>query len=561
MRLAAAFGALGVAVALATCADQTPFVLPGADGYTVLAHSALPAHSLRVRRPPAGLCEAEGTLSWSGYLDVDLDKLYEHERDEDEAERGSQGGARGRVGPTPPPRRGTVEHFYFWAFESRNDRASDPVTLWLNGGPGCSSFTGLLMELGPCNAVRPRDGIPGTAWNRWSWNANASMVFLDQPVGVGFSYASWKDASREDAPPSRILDTPAAARDVSAFLHLLAAHAENRVVSLQQDTPASPPRLPHFHLAGESYGGRYVPLIASQVLKDNKRATAHPEHGLHPLPLASVLIGNGITSPLHQNKAYIEYACTNSSGHAPFLDTRTCAKMREKWPVCEQLVRRCNEHCGNASDRTARCKTAATFCSRALEAPWDATNSCAWTAPPRVLTAAVYDWAHKPEYDEETWVAAFLNDPRTRAQLGLDARGAGDMRDGRFAGCSDRVFADFATTGDGARDSMWAVVDLLANGVRVLSYSGTRDFICNFIGNAMWINDLDWPGRDGYRAAPLEPWYADDSASPAGYFRTYANVTYATVEGAGHFVPLAQPRNAQTMFRRWVHGAAPGRLD
>ena len=534
-------GALALlALAGAVRAAQAPFELPNAakeahPDFRMLTHPALPAHTLRLRRVPDGLCEQAGTASWSGYLDVDLDVLYAQEDQRQDAQT------------KQPP--GIVEHFYFWAFESRNNKFTDPVTLWLNGGPGCSSFTGLLMEIGPCNAVEPAHGVPGTAWNAHAWNANSSIIFLDQPTGTGFSYASWKNTSREDAPPSRILDTAHAARDVSAFLHLLGTDSASDLVSLAT-LPGSPlPQLSRFHMAGESYAGRYLPLIASQLLKDNERLLAHPESGLLPVPLESVLIGNGITSPVHQKSASMEFACTNATGHGPFLDQRTCDKMRERWPTCKQMLETCNARPGNEPYSREACVNANTFCTDAFEAPWEATNT------------SFYDWQHKPDYDEEEYISALLNDPETRRKLGIDARGAGDRHDGKFVGCSDRVFADFESTGDGARDSTWAVREVLEKGVRVLSYSGTRDFICNYIGNGAWTYDLEWSGGEGFRSAPLEPWYVAGRAAPAGYFRHYGNLTFATVEGAGHFVPHDQPRTAQRMFQRWEHGPIPGRLD
>lgn len=538
-----AVGSFLMALAGAAFAAQAPFQLPSrepagvdASEYRVLSHPSLPAHSLRLRRVPDGVCERKGVVSWSGYLDVDLDMVYSREDK-----------LYGAAGTKPPP--GIVEHFYFWAFESRNDKHTDPVTLWLNGGPGCSSFTGLLMELGPCNAAPPKDGVPGTEWNEHAWNTNSSMIFLDQPTGVGFSYASWKNASREDAPPSRIFDTAHAARDVSAFLHLLATDSTNNVVSVET-LPGSPlPAFTEFHMAGESYAGRYLPLIASQIVKDNKRLIAQPETGLLPLPLDSILIGNGITSPVHQNKAFVQYACTNATGNGPFLEKRTCDKMWDKWPVCKKMLEKCNREPGNVPYNREACVNANNFCGGALSSPWDATNS------------SVYDWDHKPTYDEEEYVAAFLNYNETRRALGIDALGAGDKRDGKFVGCSDRVYEDFETTGDGARESTWAVKHVLANGVRVLSYSGTRDFICNYIGNGNWLYDLEWEGGDKFRKAPLEPWYLEGSAEPAGHFRTYGNLTFATVDAAGHFVPHDQPEAALTMFQRWEHGKVKGRLD
>jgi len=71
------------------------------------------------------------------------------------------------------------------------------------------------------------------------------------------------------------------------------------------------------------------------------------------------------------------------------------------------------------------------------------------------------------DYAEEEYVASFLNDPKIRKAMGVDPKGAGDKHDGVFVGCSDEVYNHFASTGDGARDSTWAVRDILEKGVRV----------------------------------------------------------------------------------------------
>lgn len=440
----------GQGLALGEAAGESPAVVK------TLRHAGLPAHTLRFVEPPSSICEqTKGVRSWSGYLDVDLDALWEHEGgDKLLAEDYT---AEGVTDDEPHPK-GVVEHFWFWAFESRSGNAAeDPVVMWLNGGPGCSSGCGMLMELGPCNA-RPYNGTKGphTHHNEFSWNNNASLLFLDQPVGTGFSYASWADESRNTAKdtkaPSRIYTAKAAARDASAFLQLWALHA----TELFGDKNG----LSSFHIAGESYAGRWIPLIANQLVQDNKEAVAHPERGLAPLPLDSVLIGNGITSPKHQFPAYVEYACANTTGFGTFVDEAECDRMYSRIPTCLSLVEKCNTPTkGSLHDRLA-CKTALDFCEEALQTPYykDGRSS--------------YDYMHYGDYEEDDWFAHFLNDTATKKALGVDKKGAGDSHDGTFASCSDDVYNRFAQTGDGAKDSMWAVKALLESDVRVLLYAG-----------------------------------------------------------------------------------------
>lgn len=74
---------------------------------------------------------------------------------------------------------------FFWFIESRKNPHRAPLTIWLNGGPGASSLLGMLSENGPCS-INPDSN--SSTLNPWSWNNEVNVLFIDQPVQVGFSY-------------------------------------------------------------------------------------------------------------------------------------------------------------------------------------------------------------------------------------------------------------------------------------------------------------------------------------------------------------------------------------
>lgn len=387
-------------------------------------------------------------------------------------------------------------HFFYMFFESRNDPTNDPVILWLNGGPGCSSMTGLFFELGP-SSVGP-DLKP--VYNPYSWNSNASVIFLEQPIGVGFSYGDEK-----------VGDSYAAAKDVFIFLELF---YQKFPQFLKND----------FHVAGESYAGHYIPAIASEIIN----------HADRSFELTSVLIGNGITDPLVQNKYYQPMAC-GLGGYKQVITNKECDDMEKKYPRCAALIKACYRF-----QNALSCVPAEIYCSNALFTPYQKTG------------LNVYDIRGPCEesdnglcYKGLDYVESYLNLPEVQAALGAEVT--------KFTGCDDDVFSRFGITGDGSKPFQGFVAELLDKGYPVLIYAGDKDFICNWLGNHAWTDDLDWILADSYREEVLKPWYPTPKTQ-SGEVKSFGGLTFLRVYEAGHMVPYDQPEASLAFVNTWLSG-------
>lgn len=75
-------------------------------------------------------------------------------------------------------------NLFFWHFQNRHIANRERTIIWLNGGPGCSSMDGALMEIGPYRLKDDQHLI----YNEGAWDEFANLLFVDNPVGTGFSY-------------------------------------------------------------------------------------------------------------------------------------------------------------------------------------------------------------------------------------------------------------------------------------------------------------------------------------------------------------------------------------
>jgi len=439
----------------------------GSDQWTILRHPILPKHSARIKE--ADFCDTT-VKAYTGYMDFD------------------------------------EKHLFFYFFESRNDPDKDDVIFWTNGGPGCSSSLGLLMELGPCR-VTNTTGDP--EFFKESWNTNANVFFVDQPTGVGFSYAEYGQS---------VSTSEEAAGDIARFIAIFFAnfHAfQGRAL----------------HMAGESYGGRYIPLFASAVYDQNALLV---EKGLTPINLTSAIIGNGITDPFTMQDGYYNLTCTSSTV-PPVLDISSCVRMKKALPRCKKWLK---DACIDMYDEM-NCGAASDFCSNELSNPYIATGLNYYD-----ITRPCGDPASLC-YPVITTISRFLDRPDIREKLGVDLHVPKP-----FSACSDTVGSAFSATRDGLHSSMDYVAALLERRVRVLIYVGTYDWICNWIGNERWTLELEWHGQADFVTLPLREWHVDGHV--AGKTRSAHGFTFATVDAAGHMVPHDKPKEALALINRWL---------
>lgn len=193
----------------------------------------------------------------------------------------------------------TTKNIHYLFLESQNNTAEDPLVIWFNGGPGCSSMLGFISEHGPYVIL---DGEDSFTKNPYSWNLEANMLYIEQPAGVGYSYCN-HTSNPEDC---IFNDTSSGADNLQVVLSWFELFPEYKLHDL--------------YISGESYGGIYVPYLANNI-HDHNEKNRHTD--IFKPNLKGFIVGNGVTNwTVDTEPAFIEMGFWHS-----LYDTGTYDKM------------------------------------------------------------------------------------------------------------------------------------------------------------------------------------------------------------------------------------------
>lgn len=414
-------------------------------------------------------------------------------------------------------------HYVF--AESYNDPATDPVVIWFNGGPGCSSMLAFMQENGP---MAINDGEDFIIANSETWNKKANVLWIESPAGVGWSIAG-TDAD---------LDTNDVIQSQDALKALYSWYA----------------KFPEFgsnnlFVSGESYAGIYVPYLSYQIYQNNLQAAWNKD--LMDIPLAGFMVGNGATN--WDYDVHPSFAATVANFNIVPMkllaewDSLGCFySFHDVLPMhmpeeCVALAARSEELTKNLNWYDLYRINWPTTLNAAKDEDRQATTVIDGEVRSykRGYTMQEYTpWAKHLQHAESPilgdFVSSYMNDEATRKAFNIPTSGAA------WEMCSETLRYHCQTEG-----SYW-IYPILKNKYRIMFYSGDTDGAVPTYGSKEWIKELGWDVKAEWR-----PWFTEGQVS--GFVEEYDGLDFVTVKGVGHMAPQWARKPVTDMITAWIH--------
>lgn len=430
--------------------------------------------------------------------------------------------------------------FYYFVVSEGNP-SNDPVVLWLNGGPGCSSLDGFVYEHGPFNfeAGEAPGTLPKLHLNPYSWSKVSNIIYLDSPAGVGLSYSN--DTSDYDTGDLKT------ASDTHTFLL--------KWFDLYPEFLKNP-----FYIAGESYAGIYVPTLSAQVANGIK-AGVKPE-----LNFKGYMVGNGCTDDKFDGDALVPFAHgMGLISNDLFQEVNVACKGSYWKPLnqnCQDKLDKVDWELNNINvyDILEPC-----YHSPGIRYPF-ADNSrvpvsfrmLGETDKPLPVRKRMFgrSWPFKAPVKAgriPTWPELGSNSvPCTNDEVATAWLKNEAVRTAIHAQPANVVEWMLCTDNINFNHDAGSMIkyheNLTAQGYRALIFSGDHDMCVPFTGSEAWTRSLGYKTVDSWR-----PWFFNDQV--AGYTQGYEHdFTFLTIKGSGHTVPEYKPQEALAFYSRWLAG-------
>lgn len=417
------------------------------------------------------------------------------------------------------------KQLFYWYTEATEEPKNKPLILWLNGGPGCSSLLGMFSELGPFVV----DENLTVTLNPYAWNQVANVLYMEQPAGVGFSY-----------PAGPTNDTVTAADTYDGLLQFFALHPD------LQGRP--------FYIAGESYGGHYVPNLAFKIQIENAKLSPKSPQVINIVGFA---VGNAYTDWAKDFEGPVPYgryhALTSPENFQNAIAACNGVTAPCFWP-------RPGFACSNACNEAV---TAAT--QDAMDGSIDVYDIYADVCPPgqtRPMTQAfVLESERRRQHQRlqaehngrvgttpispifptciADYISKYLNSAAVQEAIHAKVGST-------WAQCGLTGLYDFNYESVVPLYEQWAS----DHSLHILVYNGDTDYIVNFMGSQNWITAMNMKQVQAWT-----PWTGSDE-QVAGYFVEYDGFSFATVKGAGHMVPMDRPVHALDLITSYLNSSA-----
>ncbi|CAK64117.1 unnamed protein product (macronuclear) [Paramecium tetraurelia] len=401
------------------------------------------------------------------------------------------------------------DHHFHYIFYP-NDKSDLPVILWLNGGPGCSSLTGAMIENGPFVFI---GGTPIFEENKYSWGKFAHMLYVETPVGVGFSYKNDGNTTTSD--------------DVTAqnnYYMLLAFYRKFPEYKNNE-----------LYIAGESYAGTYIPTLVNKII-DNSQSN---------IRIRGMMIGNGCTDASE---------CTKEAKYFPYYKFQFLANHNFISQKLEEYIEIHKAKCQFNKEQFCQDLYQDILTETNLDGtyeynPYNIYGTC-FQPPVETPQGERIPYAknkfdpfdiiqgHIPPCSDAVGLYHYLRDDEFRKYLNIHPQSD------QWAKCQSLNY-----TKD-PRATYHLYPKIMAKGIKILKFSGDVDGVVPITGTIYWIEklqkELNLPTIQQWR-----PWFKSNKQN-AGNLWEIDGLLFVSVRNAGHMVPADQKEAAFIMAHNFI---------